>query len=48
MKREVELINEKYMNFRSNEKLMMWDQQYDIFEISDRFGKEVDIWISDM
>ena len=28
MKREVELINEKYMNFSSNEKLMMWDQQY--------------------
>jgi len=41
MKREVELINEKYMNFRSNEKLMMWDQQYDIHELSEQFGKKL-------
>lgn len=41
MKREVELINEKYMNFRSNEKLMMWDQQYDISDLSEQFGKKL-------
>ena len=41
LKREVELINEKYMNFRSNEKLMLWDQQYDIHELSEEFGKKL-------
>ena len=41
LKSEVELINEKYMNFRSNEKLMMWDQQYDIHELSEQFGKKL-------
>ncbi len=41
MKREVELINEKYINFRNNEKLMMWEQQYDISELSEQFGKKL-------
>jgi hypothetical protein len=41
MKREVELINQKYMNFRSNEKLMMWDQQYNIHELTNQFGEQL-------
>jgi hypothetical protein len=41
LKQELELINEKYINFRSNEKLILWDKQYDIEELSEQFGKKL-------
>jgi len=41
MKREVELINQKYMNFHQGEKLLMWDKEYGIQELSEQFGQKL-------
>ncbi|NND77675.1 MAG: phosphodiester glycosidase family protein [Flavobacteriales bacterium] len=41
MKQEIELVNEKYLNFQQAETLKLWDKEFDIEAISKEFGQEL-------